>query len=605
MMPDGIARIVLTVSESLELSLIAKATIILGLALLAVHVARRARASVRHVVLASAFGVLLTLPAVALLLPPIAVSVSDAYADDRPAAPPIGEMRTVRHLADTPDAKNRTTTGMSSDRIATLLRYGWSAVAMLFLVPVAAVIWRLRRLRRCGLPWLKGEPLVRAIAAQAGIERPVDILLHEDIAAPLTCGFGRPAIVLPPDADEWGEADVRQALVHELEHVRRADWPIQIVARLVCGLYWFHPLVWAAWRQLCLESERACDDAVLQSAKQTEYAEQSVTLAGRLSNGAMRPVLSMASRSDLSARITAVLDSRQRRGRAGALSAGVTIAIAALVVLSISPLRAVTRTRLQAPGGGPSFEVASVKPNKSGEPRVLLHALPGRFTATNAPLRMLIREAYALQSFQLLGGPDWLDSDRFDIAAKAEGNPTPELERLMLRALLAERFKLSVHSETRELPLYAMVMARTDGRLGPQLRHAGTDCAQAAPWSGLGPPDSPRDPNGPCRSVGQGSGGGMRFRGITLDAFAKFLATPARRIVIDRTGLTGDFDIDLEMTAELGPPPPPPGAPDRVDRTSAPSIFTALQEQLGLKLDSRRGAVEVLVIDHVEPPVPN
>ena len=97
----------------------------------------------------------------------------------------------------------------------------------------------------------------------------------------------------------------------------------------------------------------------------------------------------------------------------------------------------------------------------------------------------------------------------------------------------------------------------------------------------------------------------MRFRGITLEAFAKFLATPVRRPVIDRTGLTGDFDIELEMTAEFGPPPPPPGLPDQVDRTSAPSIFTSVQEQLGLRLDSQRGPVDVLVIDRVERLIPN
>jgi len=97
----------------------------------------------------------------------------------------------------------------------------------------------------------------------------------------------------------------------------------------------------------------------------------------------------------------------------------------------------------------------------------------------------------------------------------------------------------------------------------------------------------------------------MRFRGITLDAFAMFLATPVRRPVIDRTGLSGDFDIELDMTAELGPPPPPPGMPDAVDRSSAPSIFTTLQEQLGLRLDARREPVDVLVIDRVERLVPN
>jgi uncharacterized protein (TIGR03435 family) len=236
--------------------------------------------------------------------------------------------------------------------------------------------------------------------------------------------------------------------------------------------------------------------------------------------------------------------------------------------------------------------------------RASIQALPGGYRAVNAPLRLLIRDAYALQGFQLVGGPSWLDSERFDILAKAEGNPTPDQERLMLRTLLAERFALSVHAETRELPLYAMVMTRADGRPGPRLRRTGADCSEAPVWQGTGPPPS-RDPDSPCSAAGPGSGGGMRFRGVTLEAFAKFLATPAQRPVIDRTGLTGLFDIELELTAELGPPPPPPGEADRVDRSFAPSIFTALQEQLGLKLDSRRGPIDVIVIDRVEPLVPN
>jgi uncharacterized protein (TIGR03435 family) len=489
----------------------------------------------------------------------------------------------------------------------------------MFLVPVAVVLWRLDHLRRGGLPWMKGEPHLRTLAAQAGIRRTVDILRHEGVSAPVTCGFTRPVIVLPVDVDEWSDVDVRRATVHELEHVRRADWPVQLAARVVCAVYWFHPLVWIAWRHLCLEAERACDDAVLREAEQTDYAEQLMMLASRLSGSAMRPMLSMASGSDLSARIRAVLDSRQPRGRAGIVNASVTIAIAGLVVLALSPLRAVTSAQLPAPEDQLAFDVASVKPNVSGDMRVTVEALPGgRFSATNAPLRTLIREAYALQAFQLSGGPGWLDSDRFDIVAKSDANLAPVQTRVMLRALLAERFKLSVHTETRDLPRYALVLARADGKLGPQLRRTGADCTQAPEWLGIGPPPvrapplrgSPRSFGGagedaPCRSVGPGSGGAIRFRGITLEAFAKFLAMPVRRPVIDRTGLSGDFDIELEMTAELGPPPPPPGLPDQVDRASAPSIFTALQEQLGLRLDSQRGPVDVLVIDRVEPLIPN
>ena len=277
--------------------------------------------------------------------------------------------------------------------------------------------------------------------------------------------------------------------MHEMEHVRRGDTVVQLAARIVCALYWFHPLVWIAWRRLCLESERACDDAVLRDSGRTEYAEQLVTLAGRLSSHAWLPGVSMANRSDLSARIAAILDSGQSRGRAGALSTGAILAAAGLVIVGISPLRAVTRAQLQAAGSA-SFEVASIRRNSSGDMRASIQALPGGYRAVNAPLRLLIRDAYALQGFQLVGGPSWLDSERFDILAKAEGNPTPEQERLMLRTLLAERFALSAHTEARELPLYEMVMVRVDGRPGPRLRRTGADCAEAPVWQGTGPAPS-------------------------------------------------------------------------------------------------------------------
>jgi uncharacterized protein (TIGR03435 family) len=605
MMLDLFSRAALTVSDSLELSIIAKATIILTLAIVAVRCARRTRASVRHIILASSFGALLLLPVGVLLLPPAALTVSGAPSRGVLSARQIDiQLSDGRRSITVIDHVRPAASEHPTDRAAGLLRSAWSGVVLLCLAPVALALWRLRDLRRCGLPWLKGAPLAREIALQAGVRRPIDLLFHADVLTPLTCGFARPAIVLPSDAEQWDDRQLRDAIVHELEHVRRGDSVVQLAARIVCALYWFHPLVWIAWRRLCLESERACDDAVLRDSERTEYAEQLVALAGRLSGHAWVPGVSMANRSDLSARIEAILDRRQSRGRVGALSASAIVACALLVIIGISPLRAVARAQVQAAGRTGSFEVASIKPNQSGDLRASIQALPGGYRAVNAPLRLLIRDAYALQGFQLVGGPSWLDSERFDVLAKAEGNPTPDQERLMLRALLAERFALSVHGETRELPLYAMVMARADGRPGPQLRRTGADCSEAPVWQGTGPPPS-RDPNSPCSSAGPGSGGGMRFRGVTLEALGKFLSTPAQRPVIDRTGLTGLFDIELELTAELGPPPPPPGMADRVDRVFAPSIFTALQEQLGLKLDSRRGPIDVIVIDRVEPLVPN
>jgi uncharacterized protein (TIGR03435 family) len=257
----------------------------------------------------------------------------------------------------------------------------------------------------------------------------------------------------------------------------------------------------------------------------------------------------------------------------------------------------------------PAFEASTLRANTSGHTGWMLQPQPGgRLHGTNVPAAALIRFAYDLPDFQILGGPSWLASSRFDIAAKAESDASLEQKRLMLRTLLAERFMLTTHSETRELPIYALVMARTDGKLGPQLRRAEADCAREAveldAWAGIGPSTgTPR-----CGFFGFAPGtdlpkgrGGLAFRGLTLAAFAKRLAPTVRRNVSDQTGLKGYFDGDFDFVAELPPPPPPPGLPSSFTDPFV-SIFTALPEQLGLKLDSRRGPVDVLVIDRVEPP---
>ena len=178
----------------------------------------------------------------------------------------------------------------------------------------------------------------------------------------------------------------------------------------------------------------------------------------------------------------------------------------------------------------------------------------------------------------------------------------------MLRRLLAERFKLATHSERRELPIYALVMARSDGRLGPQLRRSSADCSRAdkpAPEGGvaLGAKEGPS-----CGFFGfspksefASGRAGLAFRGLEMTALATRLVPILRRSVVDRTGLTGYFDGDFDLIAELPVPPPPPGAPNPFDEPFA-SVFTVLPQQLGLKLDSARGPVNVLVIDRVERP---
>lgn len=278
----------------------------------------------------------------------------------------------------------------------------------------------------------------------------------------------------------------------------------------------------------------------------------------------------------------------------------------------------------EPPPGGWAFEVASIKPNNSGDGRVMAQTQPGRMTMTNVPLKLLIRQAYQLQDFQITGGPGWITSDHFDVIAKmpegfqpAPGPPNPAAGptpiQLMIRALLADRFKLVVHSETKEMPIYALVLARSDGKLGPQLKKSETDCAalMAARGRGRGPmpPPGPPQPGEsiPCgMRIGPGT---LQMGGSPLGNFAQSLGMFAGRIVLDRTGLTGNWDITMTWTPDQMPRPAGDGPPPLINGVAVdpngPSLFTAVQEQLGLKLDSQRGSVETLVVDRAEKPVEN
>ncbi|HYL37344.1 MAG TPA: TIGR03435 family protein [Bryobacteraceae bacterium] len=248
----------------------------------------------------------------------------------------------------------------------------------------------------------------------------------------------------------------------------------------------------------------------------------------------------------------------------------------------------------------PISYAASVKPNNSPEPRALTEYFPGgRFSATAVTVRSLLRLAYRIQDYQLVGAPAWSSTKRYDIAAKVEDNPPPL--QVLLRTLLVERFKLAVHNETRQLPVFALVLAKGDGRLGPHLLKSDFDCAAyAAAAHAL--PDPARTPACGARvNVGALSG-----KSITMAQFTTGLAAFVDRFAFDKTGLVGRFDVELTWTPEqVSSNLAATASPDAARGDSGgPSIFTALQEQLGLKLVPERGPVDVLVVDHVEEPAP-
>jgi len=259
------------------------------------------------------------------------------------------------------------------------------------------------------------------------------------------------------------------------------------------------------------------------------------------------------------------------------------------------------------------FDVVSVKPNRSSD-AAFGFDIPGarRFTATNVPLRDIIRFAHDVDEARLVGGPDWIRSERFDIVATAERDipawtpiGPPAVLLSMVRALLGERFHLQTHSDTRELPVFTLGFARSDRKLGPRVSVSTIDCSAPAAARGASrPPLSPSEPP-PCgMRIGPGQ---MLLGGVPMSRFADVLATFAGRLVLDRTELAGAYNLQLSWTppgriqgpAPAGAPPLPP-----VDPNGA-SLFTAIQEQLGLKLEPTRAAVDVVVIDRVDRPSPD
>jgi len=274
----------------------------------------------------------------------------------------------------------------------------------------------------------------------------------------------------------------------------------------------------------------------------------------------------------------------------------------------------------------PSFEVASIKLNRSGDGRMMFQNTPGRFVVNNANTKFLIEFAYNIKDFQLSGGPSWINTDRYDIDAKMEDSAVEAMQklppdkrqeqiRLMIQSLLADRFQLRVERGTKELPAYALIVAKG----GPKLTET-PDQAPAPAGSG----SAPAPPAGPA-GVGGGGGGGrqgggtfrigrgqMNLSGANMSSFANMLAGQAEiaRPVIDETGLKGNYEIALKWTPESptqivgGDASQSFASAPPVD-TAGPNLFTALQDQLGLKLESRKAPAETIGIARIEKPSDN
>ncbi len=477
-------------------------------------------------------------------------------------------------------------------------------------------------LARWGRSWLRTRAAVRC-ATPVPIEAPVRVLSSMSRIEPGIFGIFRPVLLLPAGISlHLGSSHLEAILAHELCHVRRRDNLFAAVHMLIEAVFWFHPLVWWIGARLLEERERACDEQVLRLGNQPNVYAESILKVCQFYLSSPVACVAGVTGSDLKKRIVRIMTGQ------GAMSLNLhkrllltAAGIAAIALpLTIGLLHASQDQPQSQQAKGPQFEVASIKPAKAdtaGKFFVQM-AQGGKFHGTIS-VKMLIEMAYDVKDSQISGAPSWLDSERYEIDAKPDEATGAALDKLppdqrmpeirkMLQALLADRFKLVLSHETKDLPIYALVVAKN----GPKFKES-----TFKPPVQL--PDAPAAAPGKERPM-QGEGIRLNGRGeltvtyVDLPMFANVLSRIVGRIVVDKTGLPGKYDFTLKWTpdenqqammpggrgpgSEAAAPPPPPDS-------SGPSIFTALQEQLGLKLESQKAPTDVLVIQQVEHPTEN
>ncbi len=379
---------------------------------------------------------------------------------------------------------------------------------------------------------------------------------------------------------------------------------------LVEAAFWFHPLVWWIGARLVEERERACDEAVLSLGSEPQVYAEAILNVCKLYVESPLVCVSGVTGSNLKKRIHAILTEHVAGdltfARKLALAAAAVVAVTVPIGVGILNAPAIRAQSTSAPT--PRFEVASIRLCESGGPPATPPApSPGRLSVC-APVTALIQSAYVLFADGRLnlsaylpveGGPAWIKSDRYQVNAKAEGNPGQELMRgPMMQNLLEDRFELKIHRETREVPVYALTVAKGGPKLQPSKEGscAPVDLTKAPAM----PAEGQKLPNFCGMSTGGVKGPNWTgdFHRVSMTEFSQQL--PFDRPVIDKTGLAGVFDFHLEYAAEDAR-----GGAPADDPAGAPSIFTAIQEQLGLKLEPAKGPGEFLVIDSIEKPSEN
>jgi bla regulator protein blaR1 len=473
--------------------------------------------------------------------------------------------------------------------------------------------------------WVRSVRQIHAVRRRAkclDLDLPIPVILSPARLEPGVFGIRNPVLILPEGiTDRLTQAQLEAVIAHEMCHVRRRDNLTAAIHMVVEVIFWFHPMVWWIRTRLVAERERSCDEEVVSLTGDPEVYAEAILNVCKLYFESPLVCVSGVTGSNLKKRIEAIMANRIALRLSLTKRVALTVvgiaALSAPVVVGIinAPAMRAQSPQVTAPSGAqtaPKFDVASVKPvrGSSNRPpdsfelnwlmRTGRSSRNGRFAIEETPLSLLIRTAYNVKGFQIVGGPSWTNSDRYDVAAKSEGNATFEQMRPMLQSLLADRFALTLRHETRELPTYELVVAK--GGLKIQAAKEGS-CITLDPNNP--PPFNPNRPPGPLNVCGGERRAVVSLAPeridrieavrISMPRLIEIVSEYVGRIVVDKTGFTGMFNFQLEFADEQG----------ATADLSGPSIFMALQEQLGLQLKSAEGPVEVLVIDHVERPSEN
>ncbi len=475
------------------------------------------------------------------------------------------------------------------------------------------------RWRRMSMSMREAVPLrvgreveaLRRLERAGGLRKRIEILLSRASLEPGIFGIARPILVWPHGISErLDDAHVEAILAHEVGHVRRRDNLFAALHMLVEAIFWFNPLVWFVGTRLLEEREVACDEEVLELGNERQIYAESILKICEFCVGSPLACVSGVTGADLKRRIVRIMTRsatlRLDFGKKFLLGMAMLAAIGVPVAFGLAYAKQnVAQPPVQntsASFAAFKYDVASFKVNKSGPGRAMASTSEDGLTATNFNLKELVGIAYgiltAAQDGRIVGAPSWITSEAYDVEAKMDSATAEALKKLspdnralarqhMFQELLTERCKLAAHWETKEFPVYELVIAKG----GSKIQESKPSEGAAAGRGGMGL---------------KGRGGPLTAHEAPISNLVGLLSMLLNRTVVDKTGLAGKYDFTLNWTPDesndpnffpssTGQPPDPTG----------PSIFAALQEQLGLKLEAGKGPVQVIVIDHIEKPSGN